>query len=125
MTLYERRLREDLVQRVLPIPEDPLNIPAHHTRGHPRSPRQVLDVVVYTRGAAGTLKAVLVAPPQVRARHLAIDPESALSRGNVKFRRRFAAVEGLCHDRGLQLESLGLAQLDALWDEVKAGERPG
>jgi nucleoside triphosphate diphosphatase len=59
------------------------------------------------------------------ARHLAVDPESALSRGNRKFRRRFAAVEDLCHDRGLQLESLGLAELDALWDEVKAAERQG
>lgn len=59
------------------------------------------------------------------ARHLKVDPESALAGGNRKFRRRFAAVEDLCHDRGLPLERLGLAELDALWDEVKAGERLG
>ena len=57
------------------------------------------------------------------ARHLKVDPESALAGGNRKFRRRFAAVENLCHDRGLRLESLGLAELDALWDEVKKAER--
>lgn len=57
------------------------------------------------------------------ARHLEVDPESALARGNLKFRRRFAGVERLCHERGLDLPRLGLEQLDALWDEVKRGER--
>lgn len=57
------------------------------------------------------------------ARHLKVDPESALAGGNRKFRRRFAAVEDLCHDRALRLESLGPAELDALWDEVKQAEQ--
>ncbi len=58
------------------------------------------------------------------ARHLEVDPEAALSRGNLKFRRRFAAVEELCHRRSLDFAALDLAALDALWDEVKAGEAP-
>lgn len=56
------------------------------------------------------------------ARHLDVDPEAALARGNRKFRRRFAGVETLCHRRGLELTALDLEKLDALWDEVKAAE---
>ena len=59
------------------------------------------------------------------ARHLEVDPESALARGNLKFRRRFAAVEDLCHQRGLDLTRLGLEALDRLWDEVKTAEKSG
>lgn len=56
------------------------------------------------------------------ARHLEVDPESALAHGNLKFRRRFAGIEELCHQRGLDLEAMDLKALDALWDEVKAAE---
>lgn len=56
------------------------------------------------------------------ARHLEVDPEWALARGNLKFRRRFAGVEQLCHERGLDLPRAGLETLDALWDEVKRDE---
>jgi tetrapyrrole methylase family protein/MazG family protein len=54
------------------------------------------------------------------ARHLDVDPESALRLATAKFRDRFMAVERLAADRGLELRSLDLAALDALWDEVKA-----
>jgi MazG family protein len=57
------------------------------------------------------------------ARHLGVDPESALRDGAAKFRRRFAGVEALAAERGLDLAQLGLPALDRLWDEVKAGER--
>jgi tetrapyrrole methylase family protein/MazG family protein len=53
------------------------------------------------------------------ARHLEIDPEAALRAATVKFRDRFMAVERLAAARGLDLRSLDLAGLDALWDEVK------
>jgi MazG family protein len=57
------------------------------------------------------------------ARHLEIDPEAALREANHKFSRRFAAVE-----RKLALSSKtpadsDLAEMDALWDEVKAEEK--
>jgi tetrapyrrole methylase family protein/MazG family protein len=59
------------------------------------------------------------------ARHLDLDPEAALRGATVKFRDRFAAVEALARDRGLDLAALDLAGLDALWDEVKAAGRTG
>ncbi|MFP5376947.1 MAG: nucleoside triphosphate pyrophosphohydrolase [Acidimicrobiia bacterium] len=60
------------------------------------------------------------------ARHLGLDPEAALRGATVKFRDRFSAVEALARRRGLDLASLGLDAVDALWDEVKAaGAGPG
>src|SRR5205807_6817406 len=56
------------------------------------------------------------------ARHLDVDPESALRGATAKFRDRFAAVERLAAGRGLDVATLDLAALDALWDEVKATE---
>jgi len=57
------------------------------------------------------------------ADHLGIDAEQALRRANLKFRRRFGAVERMARERGLNLKELDLAGLDALWDEAKAAER--
>ena len=57
------------------------------------------------------------------ARHLDVDAEAALRAATAKFRRRFEAVEALAGSRGLALDALDLAALDALWDEVKAAER--
>jgi XTP/dITP diphosphohydrolase len=56
------------------------------------------------------------------ARFINIDPESALSRTNQKFIRRFQAMEDLARERGLDLHSMNLEQLDRLWEEVKRGE---
>ena len=53
------------------------------------------------------------------ARHLDIDPEAALRSATAKFRVRFRAVERLAASRRLELRSLDLEALDALWDEVK------
>jgi|SRR6267143_1310263 len=55
------------------------------------------------------------------ARKLGIDPDDALARANDKFRRRFAALQRLAHQRGLVMGRASLEQLDALWDEVKRG----
>lgn len=54
------------------------------------------------------------------ARHLQVDAEAALRAANTKFERRFAAMERLARDRGLELTALSAAQWDALWREVKA-----
>jgi tetrapyrrole methylase family protein/MazG family protein len=53
------------------------------------------------------------------ARHLDVDPEAALRSAAAKFRDRFHAVERLAASRRLELRSLDLDRLDALWDEVK------
>jgi ATP diphosphatase len=55
------------------------------------------------------------------ARKLDIDPRAALERANDKFQRRFAAVEQLAAERGVAVGSATLAELDQLWEEVKAG----
>ncbi len=47
----------------------------------------------------------------------------ALARANQKFTRRFEALEHLAHERGVELGKATLAELDRLWDEVKAAER--
>jgi tetrapyrrole methylase family protein/MazG family protein len=53
------------------------------------------------------------------ARHAGVDPEAALRASSATFARRFRQVELLARDRGLDLASASLPQLDALWDEVK------
>ncbi|MEI8634106.1 nucleoside triphosphate pyrophosphohydrolase [Vibrio sp. PP-XX7] len=55
-------------------------------------------------------------------RHLQCHPESALTRANHKFTRRFQGVETLAHMQGKPLNSFSLAELDTLWDAVKAQE---
>ncbi|MEY4606970.1 MAG: hypothetical protein RLY45_1730 [Actinomycetota bacterium] len=55
------------------------------------------------------------------ARHLGIEPESALRAAAAKFRARFEGVEALARQRSIDLAAAGLDVLDALWDEVKRG----
>lgn len=55
------------------------------------------------------------------ARKAGVQPGPALDRANRKFRERFEAVEDLCAERGIDLDTAGLETLDALWDEVKTG----
>lgn len=57
------------------------------------------------------------------ARLANVHPVAALARANAKFTRRFTALEGLARDRGTELESASLQELDVLWDEVKRGEK--
>lgn len=54
------------------------------------------------------------------ARKLGVEPGQALEKANDKFTRRFGAVERLAAERGLALGRATLAELDRLWDEVKA-----
>jgi nucleoside triphosphate diphosphatase len=56
------------------------------------------------------------------SRKLGIDPSAALERANAKFTRRFAAVERLAGQRGLELGRASLAELDRLWEETKTAE---
>jgi MazG family protein len=58
------------------------------------------------------------------ARKLDIDPEAALRGANGRFERRFRAIEARLAARGLRPEQQTLDQLEALWQEVKADERP-
>ncbi|MGE0641427.1 MAG: nucleoside triphosphate pyrophosphohydrolase [Thermoanaerobaculia bacterium] len=57
------------------------------------------------------------------ARHLEIDPEGALARANLKFRRRFAAVEANLAAGGTHIADATLDEMEAAWAESKRRER--
>jgi ATP diphosphatase len=54
------------------------------------------------------------------ARHLKLDPETALRAANDKFTRRFAYIERRLAERGKTAPQSTLEEMDALWDEVRA-----
>ena len=53
------------------------------------------------------------------ARHLGVEPETALQRTNTTFKRRFESMESLARARGDNLRDLNLEEQDALWEEAK------
>jgi nucleoside triphosphate diphosphatase len=55
------------------------------------------------------------------ARHLQIEPESALRAATNKFEQRFERMEALAAARGLTLERLSAIQWDELWCLAKSG----
>lgn len=57
------------------------------------------------------------------ARHLKLDPESALRGANAKFESRFRHMELIARDRGLVLDQLDLDTWEALWQEAKTAEK--
>ncbi|MGH8029858.1 MAG: nucleoside triphosphate pyrophosphohydrolase [Arenimonas sp.] len=56
-------------------------------------------------------------------RHGGVDFGGALRRANAKFERRFRQMEAFARAAGTPLETLDLAQQDALWNRAKAEER--
>jgi len=59
------------------------------------------------------------------ARHLDIDPEAALRATNAKFTRRFAGIEARLAAMGKTPAQSDLAEMDALWNDVKRDEKRG
>lgn len=57
------------------------------------------------------------------ARHLKVEPEHAIRRTNAKFERRFREVERRLAARGRRPEESDLAEMDAIWDEIRAEDR--
>ena len=55
------------------------------------------------------------------ARRLGVDLESALRQANQRFYRRFACMEQLCHQRGLNFGELSFDEQNVLWEEAKQG----
>jgi MazG family protein len=53
------------------------------------------------------------------ARFLQVDAEAALERTNKKFIYRFQAMEAMAAEKGLNLVNMSLAEMDALWNEIK------
>ena len=56
------------------------------------------------------------------SRKLGVHPALALDKANVKFARRFHAIERLAAERSIDVHTAGLEVLDRLWDEVKDRE---
>jgi len=73
--------------------------------------------------AAGEVGDLLFAVVNL-ARHLGADPEATLRATNRKFERRFAAIERALEDLGKTPEEVTLEEMDNLWNEAKAAERP-
>ena len=59
------------------------------------------------------------------ARHLQVEPETALQGTNATFMRRFKAMEKLAQTKGRNFRDMDLAEQDDLWEEVKEAERRG
>ena len=59
------------------------------------------------------------------ARHLGIDPETALRTANAKFVRRFAYIERRLTEQGKTPAAATLEEMDDLWIEAKTKERGG
>lgn len=57
------------------------------------------------------------------ARHLGVEPETALQGTNATFMRRFRAMEERARSMGRDFREMELAEQDALWEEVKEAER--
>jgi ATP diphosphatase len=57
------------------------------------------------------------------ARHLKVDPETALREANAKFVRRFRFIEESLAARGRSPDRATLEEMDQLWDEAKAAEK--
>jgi ATP diphosphatase len=58
------------------------------------------------------------------ARHAGVDPESAVRRANAKFERRFRFIEQELARQGVAPGTASLADMDALWNAAKSGEKP-
>ena len=56
------------------------------------------------------------------ARHLGVEPETALQQTNATFMRRFQAMEDHARETGRDFRQMDLEEQDALWNEVKAEE---
>jgi tetrapyrrole methylase family protein/MazG family protein/ATP diphosphatase len=57
------------------------------------------------------------------ARKLEIEPEDALRGANAKFIRRFAHIEARLAEDGRTPDQSDLAEMDRLWDEVRAADK--
>ncbi|MGB5012422.1 MAG: MazG nucleotide pyrophosphohydrolase domain-containing protein, partial [Pyrinomonadaceae bacterium] len=54
------------------------------------------------------------------ARHLDVEPESALKRTNIKFRSRFSYIEKELVQAGKNIEDASIEEMDLLWNRSKA-----
>jgi len=58
------------------------------------------------------------------ARRLGVDPEAAVSRCNIKFRKRFHYIEQMLAQNGREISEATVEEMDRLWGEAKLTNRP-
>ncbi len=58
------------------------------------------------------------------ARLLDVNPELALKASNRKFARRFREMERVARAEGRSLAGMSLAEMDRIWERIKAAEKP-
>ena len=56
------------------------------------------------------------------SRHAGVDAEHSLRKANLKFERRFRALEKIANSKNLQVNEMTTDELEALWREVKEKE---
>ena len=56
------------------------------------------------------------------ARHMSVDPESALEKTSLRFEKRFARVRAALADRGVDINDCSLEQMDEIWELIKRDE---
>ena len=56
------------------------------------------------------------------SRHAGVDAEQCLRKANLKFERRFRALEQIAKDKDLQINEMTTYELEGLWREVKKQE---
>jgi MazG family protein len=102
----------ELEANLAALPQPPQ--PARGVAGsHGQAPPPVLQARI--EDEVGDLFFVLVN----MARYLNVDPEAALRGTNRKFRARFAEMEKTAHAAGKKLETMPIADLEALWQRAK------
>ena len=84
--------------------------------------RAVLVAPRRDEGAAAAELGDLLFAVASLARHLGIDPEAALARGNLKFRRRFRELEERFAARGRSITDADPSEMDREWRAVKRRE---
>ena len=57
------------------------------------------------------------------SRHAGVDSEQSLRKANLKFERRFRALEELANGKRLQVNEMNTDELEELWKEVKNKEK--
>lgn len=57
------------------------------------------------------------------ARHLQVNPETALRGANERFEQRFRFIQARLEEEGEDLETAPMERMDELWEEAKSGER--
>ena len=53
------------------------------------------------------------------ARRIGVNPENALERTNLKFKKRFEYLENNTMKKGIKLTDLTLEEMDVYWEEAK------